>query len=458
MTVPATAGKPHNCKPEKPSPDFPLFPHQTRRWAKKIKGKLHYFGRWDDPQGALQVYSAFLAGKPQTTARRKRRPARGGRPKKPYADFPLFPHATRRWAKKIRGKLHYFGPWDDWKAALAKYQEQKDDLHAGRVPRVQSDGLTVRELLNRFLTAKKRLLEAGELSGRTFIDYKVVTDRLSVGFDLSRLVEDLAADDFERLRAEAAKSLGPVALGNFVQRTRSVFKYAYDAGLIDRPVRFGPHFRRPGRKVLRQARHAKGPRMFEAAELRTILDGASVPMKAMILLGVNCGFGNTDCGTLPLSALDLDGGWVNYPRPKTAIARRCPLWPETVQALRDAIARRPDPKSQEHAGRVFITIHGGSWWKDSPENPVTVEMARLLKKVGLHRPGVNFYALRHTFETIAGQTRDQVAVDHIMGHVRDDMASVYRERISDERLKAVTDHVRQWLGPAAAKARARRGR
>ena len=39
---------------------------------------------------------------------------------------------------------------------------------------------------------------------------------------------------------------------------------------------------------------------------------------AMFLLGINCGFGNADCGTLPLSALDLDGCWINFPRPKTA--------------------------------------------------------------------------------------------------------------------------------------------
>jgi hypothetical protein len=38
-----------------------------------------------------------------------------------------------------------------------------------------------------------------------------------------------------------------------------------------------------------------------------------------------------------------------------------------------------------------------------------------------------------------------VAVDFIMGHAKDDMASVCRERISDARLKAVTDHVRAWL-------------
>jgi hypothetical protein len=105
------------------------------------------------------------------------------KPTKPYADFPLFPHATGRWAKKIRGKLHYFGKWDDPDGALQKYLDQKDDLHAGRTPRVPGEGLTVRELLNRFLTAKRQLVDTREITERTFMDYHATCKRIGDTLD-----------------------------------------------------------------------------------------------------------------------------------------------------------------------------------------------------------------------------------------------------------------------------------
>lgn len=80
------------------------------------------------------------------------------KPNKPRPDFPLFPHAVGQWAKKIGAKLHYFGVWSDPDAALKKYLKEKDDLHAGRKPRQDTEGLTVKELANAFLNHKRAIL------------------------------------------------------------------------------------------------------------------------------------------------------------------------------------------------------------------------------------------------------------------------------------------------------------
>jgi hypothetical protein len=57
------------------------------------------------------------------------------KPSKPYPEFPRFPHATRRWAKKVRGKLHYFESWDDDPVvALARYLDQKDAIKLTSTP------------------------------------------------------------------------------------------------------------------------------------------------------------------------------------------------------------------------------------------------------------------------------------------------------------------------------------
>jgi integrase len=371
------------------------------------------------------------------------------KPKKPHPGFPLFPHATGRWAKKIRGKLHYFGPWVDPDAALQAYLAKKDALHAGLTPADTREGLTVYTLCAKFLTTKKHALENGELSPRTFSGYAGTCKRLIKAFGKQRLVTDLRPDDFENLRNRIARNWGPVGLGNEINQVRIVFNYAVKNGLLDRPIIYGEGFRRPSKKTLRKHRAEQGPKMFEADEIRRVIDSASQPLKAMILLGVNAGYGNADVGTLPLAALDLNGGWVSYHRPKTGIDRRCPLWPETVAALREWLAARPAPKSQDHAELVFITQRGGSWAKEIADNPLTKEMRKLLDKLGIngHR---NFYCLRHTFQTIGDEARDFVAVRSIMGHADNDISAVYRERVSDERLRAVTEHVRTWLFGATA--------
>jgi integrase len=417
-------------KPAKPTPDFPLFPHNNGQWAKKIANKLYYFGPWDDPQAALLCYSEMMSRNIPTQKK----------PVKPHPDFPLYPHASGQWAKKVRYKTRFFGPWDDPQGALRRWLDQRDDLLAGREP--YHGGITVKELVDKFIVSKESLAKSGDLSRRHLEDCKKIGEVVNDTFR-SRRVEELGPSDFEKMRIDFAKRHGTVALAGDVTAVRTIFNFAFKQRLIDKPVNFGEGFKKPSAASMRKARNAKGTRMFQPNQLRLMLQEARPQLRAMILLAINCGFGNNDCALLKWANLDLKNGWVTYPRPKTGVNRRCKLWPETVAALTEF-------KTTDY---VFVTRRGNSWTAQSVyDNPISREMTKLLRKLKIYRPGLSFYALRHTFETIAGESRDQAAVDYIMGHVpkSDDMSAVYRERMLDKRLFRVARYVRNWLKPALA--------
>src|SRR5262249_36308946 len=95
-------------------------------------------------------------------------------------------------------------------------------------------------------------------------------------------------------------------------------------------------------------------------------------------------------------------------------------------------------------GLVFVTKYGASWAKETPDNPVSKEMAKLMKGLAINS-GRSFYTLRHTHRTIADQCCDQRACDVVMGHCDDSMSTRYVEHVSDERLQKVVNVVRDWL-------------
>lgn len=253
-----------------------------------------------------------------------------------------------------------------------------------------------------------------------------------------------------------AKRWGPVKLGNEIQRVRSVFKFALESGLIDRPVLFGPTFKKPVAKVLRITKAAKGPTDFSAVQILAILKLASPSMKAMTLLGINGGMNNIDVATLTTKPINLDNRWLTYPRTKTGIGRKIPLWPETVAAIREALTVRRKPRSEDDAELLFISPQGKSYYRErhNKENgnetgartdALSHEFAVLLESAKIE--GHGFRDLRRTFQTIAEGCHDIVAVKAVTGHLADsrDMSEVYRQRIEDSRLIAAVNHVRAWL-------------
>lgn len=366
----------------------------------------------------------------------------------------MFCHASRQFAKKIRGKLHYFGTWDDPQAALDRWLAEKDYLLAGKKPRTAAPSqLTVRRLCNLFLESRERKVATGELTQRTFDDYFAIAKTVTKELGSSSAVDLLAPEDFVELRAKLAQGLNLKTLEGRIACVRAIFNYGDKNGLLERPLSkiWGVEFAKPSKSALSKLKN-QTVRLFTANEIWRLLDAASVPVQAMIWLGINCGFGNTDVGKLKTSNLDLAAGWLNMPRSKTGINRRVPLWRETIAAIKRYLAVRPIPSDEKDSDLVFITKHKANWIPTTKDNPLSKEFSKARKTAKITGPGKSFYTLRHCFQTIGDETRDFVAVSSIMGHAASSISDHYREKIDDDRLQTVVKHVRKWMVAGKPKA------
>jgi len=100
-------------------------------------------------------------------------------------------------------------------------------------------------------------------------------------------------------------------------------------------------------------------------ELERLFVAASVVDTALLLLGLNCGFGNTDIATLKFCDIDLEAATVSHARGKTGIDRNFGLWPETVEILKRYIKKhRGKPAREEFAELFFINNLGSPFCWD----------------------------------------------------------------------------------------------
>jgi integrase len=374
--------------------------------------------------------------------------------------FPLWLHPSGQWCKKHRGKPYYFGT--DAADALKRFDLEWPRIITGKPrfdDRPDPTVVTVVDLVNSFLGAKEDRVNSGELTRGMWGEYYAMCDRVLESFGRSRIVAELRPDDFAKLRSATTGTLGPVALGKFITMTRTLFKYGFDSELLAAPVRFGKSFDKPSRKVLRLNKATKGAKLLSAADCCTMIDNANDQLKAMILLGLNAGFGQSDCASLPRSAIDLKAGWIIFPRPKTGIPRRAPLWPETSEALNAVLSDRRAPAEPADKELVFLTSAGNRWVRfvdrfnedggrkrGASIDAVAAAFSKHANRVKVTLPkGGSFYTLRHIFRTVADEVRDRPAADIIMGHADASMGGHYVEAIGDDRLRQIANHVREWL-------------
>lgn len=361
---------------------------------------------------------------------------------------PLFLHATGQWAKKIAGKMRYFGKDKD--KALKLFADEYAPLLAGGEPR-RGDKSTVRDLANLFLTNKKQEAAEGVIGQRHFDALHAVCKRIVLEFGPAARLADLGPADFLKLRTRLGRKLSLPSLAREIRCVRSVFKFADDTDLLARPVKFGPGMKLPNAKAMRMHREKNAPQLPTADELKALVKAAGVPLKAFILLGCNAAMGAGDISALPRHVVEdgITTGWLSFSRVKTGASRRCWLWTETRDALKVAMAKRKEPKIVEYQSLAFVTKYGAPYVRTVGESQVDgigQEYSKLAKLQGVKRRR-GFYLLRHLFADKAGETGLSAAVDLVMGHSisENDMSARYRHHVSDDQLKQVSAFVHDWI-------------
>ena len=357
--------------------------------------------------------------------------------------------ASPRRLSKVRWPVHYCGKddqkaierWNDWDALPASTTADLPTYHAEHSP-PPSCATTVEGLVNRYLDRQADRLEAGRLrSSKSLYLMRRSCKFLAESVGRKTAVSDLTPSHFANLANDLRRKLSAVSAKNEIIRIRSLFKWGPDE-LLCRAVAYGRDFSVEATAIDSQ-RATRGVYMFEPDEIDLLLKAASPAFKAAILLGINCGFGGQDCGQLRWDFVDLEKRLHFFPRPKTGAARMGILWPETIDAINAWVKVRPEGKSTETESLVFLTPR-------SPPGRTGDFVARHFRKLadkalGKKCRGRGFYAFRHTFETVAGESADQVAVDHIMGHKPSSMSANYRQKPpSRKRLEAVANKVHAW--------------
>ena len=229
---------------------------------------------------------------PDSTLSAKPRKAIKQKPNRPNNCL-LFAHASGQWAKKIDGKIRYFGVWADLPAAM-------DDYHAFLNGWENQDpaAYTIQKMCNDFLHAKKE-----SIKGRTWDEYQDVCKIMVSVWGPNKPAASLKPDHFKPLRDKLAtkkngEPAAPKTLQNLIGRCRAVLNFAYKNAKVDLEIRGGQHFAKPSVSEIRKYKASQdhlGELDLQANQINDVLELATPQIRAMILLGVNVGMGNEDC-------------------------------------------------------------------------------------------------------------------------------------------------------------------
>lgn len=166
--------------------------------------------------------------------------------------------------------------------------------------------------------------------------------------------------------------------------------------------------------------------VFDLHELRAVNEAADPWLKTVVMLAINAGLSNTDIGQVQWghfvkkSIRKVTETRFMMPRGKTWGRRGTPLWPETIQLLDEwRNHREAKPHGITDKNLVWTTSYGSPLvYSRSHDNRrasirdiLQPAFAKLVKSVGLAKPNLTIYSIRHSRATWATDyARDDAAL------------------------------------------------
>lgn len=374
-------------------PDWPLSVAANGQWTKKVRGRHHYFGLLDEPDGAMAM-------------------------------------------------------WNQQKDCLLAGEEPLTDNRGG---------YTVRKLCEEHYATCEARIARGAMSSWSLKDYRVIRRFLQAAgvepLPIGRLTPRHWATVLHEIESSGLRLRSQ---RNIIMAIKTLFNWGSKMDLC-KPINFGPGFTGPSTAQIEAEREAKGAlRFFDRELLLGTIQKATPRMKVVILLGVNCGFYTQDTTEIPIDRLHLDHDLPHHDfrRVKTLRRRMAVLWPETVTAIREYMETRSPEDSAER--RLMLTRVGRPYSSPSASRTLPNAFASLVESVGERPKGASLGSLRHTYATVAGLSADQPMIDLTMGHVAGTVDGSRRKSLQRriysqfnlaelDRLKAISEIVRQWL-------------
>ncbi|MBT3279690.1 MAG: tyrosine-type recombinase/integrase [Phycisphaerales bacterium] len=334
---------------------------------------------------------------------------------------------------------------------MAEYNQQRDYLYAGSLP-PNPNGITLDELVNRFLHAKAALVKSKQRTAITQDNYVAIAKDLFTILPRELAAGALQPEQFAELREGLSRKQdgeyrAPGRIRTRLVMIRSIFNWGLKRGLIDRLPMYGEQFELPPASELRLYRYEHGKSIWEPEELQKILAEMTRPQgRAMILLGINAAFQSDDYATLKTSEINLEEGIIAKPRGKTNAPRRAILWPETIEALEECLAW--NEKKNIESDLVLLN-RSGNPFRSSGGGHLSTLFRKAAIRAGVDPDGRSLHHLRHTAISVAEETLDFPATQLLSGHSDalltrhgiNPVSSHYRLQVLDTRLKDITEHL-----------------